>query len=90
MQKCDAFSFGADARCFVDQANARRAATLEGRVEVGDGEANVMNTGAALLQEFADWRVGVVGFEQLDKGRSGGESYDVGAVGVGERNFSEA
>ena len=54
MEERDAFLFRADAGGLVDEANAGGSTTLQCGIEVVDGEANVMNPGAAFGDEPAD------------------------------------
>lgn len=54
MQKRDPFLLGADAGGLVDEPNAGRTTTLEGGVEVIDGEAEVMDSGPTLGHKSAD------------------------------------
>ena len=54
MQEGDALAFGAHARSFVDQRDTRRTAARERRVEVVDGEADVVDTRTSLVEELRD------------------------------------
>jgi hypothetical protein len=85
VQEGDAFAFGSDPREFVHQRYAGRATLREHRVEVVDGETQVMDAGTALLDEAGDRRVGTLRFEQFDKRVTGGESSDARAVAIIER-----
>src|SRR5205823_5020112 len=84
VKKGDAFPIGAGARHVVDELDARAPAAVEGRVQVIDGEADVMNAGTAFGDELADRRVGLFGFEQLHERVSRTHGGDAGAVGVVE------
>ena len=90
MQEGDALAFGAKARGLVDQHDTRLAAARERRVEVVDGETEVMDAGSPLLEELRDRRARVLRFEQFDEGATGGEAGYAGAVAVFERRVGEA
>jgi hypothetical protein len=85
----DTFAFGADAGGFVDQANSERSAAGEGGVEVIDGEADMVESWTAFLEEPTDGAIGVAGFEELDEGIAGGDGTDCGAIGIVEWNLRE-
>ena len=90
MQEGDALAFRAEAGRLVDEADAGTAAALEGGIDVVHREADVVDAGAALLDELRDRRVGSLGFEQLDERIAGGESRDAGTVGIVERHLGHA
>ncbi|MEA2764368.1 MAG: hypothetical protein QOK07_772 [Gemmatimonadaceae bacterium] len=90
MQKCNPFSLGAYARCFVDELNAGSAAALERRVQIVDRKADVMDSRTALGHEARDWRGGIIGFQQLNKRVSRAESRYPGAVGTVEADLSQS
>ena len=90
MQKGDALAFGSNAGDLVDEAKARRAAPIEGGIEVIDREADVMNARASALDELADRRVGPLGLEKLDEGLPGLEAGDPGSVGIREVRVRQA
>ena len=54
-----------DPRPLVDEAEPRGAAAVEHRVEVVDGEADVVDPGPAPGDELADGAAGLGGLEQL-------------------------
>ena len=89
MQKGDALSFGADARHFVDETDGRRATAREGRVQIVDDEADVMNARTSFSDELSDWRVRRVGLEQLDECVAGGKSGDARSIGIVERHVGQ-
>ena len=64
-------------------------AFADGRFQVVDGEADVMNAGAAPGDELADRRVRGLRLEQLDQGVTGLESGDSCPIGVVERYFGQ-
>jgi len=86
----DALAFGADTWCVVDQANAVCAAAVERRVEVVDGEADVVNAGSSFRDELGDRGIGGFRFEQLYERRSGHEAGDLCAIGIVEGNVDES
>ena len=90
MQEGDALAFGAQARSFVDQRDIRRSAARERRVEVVDGEADVMDAGSSLLEELRDRRSRVLRFEQFYECVAGREAGNAGAVAVVERRVGQA
>ena len=87
VEERDTFPFGAEPGRLVDQPKAGGAAAREGTVEVVDGEADVMDAGAAFGDELADGRVRILGLEQLDERVTGREAGDAGTVGVVERRL---
>lgn len=89
MQERDTFPLGAESRRFVDQPNARLAASCERTVEIVDSEADVMDARAAFGDELADGCVRMLGLEQLDEGITGREAGNARAVGVVERDVWE-
>ena len=54
MQESDGLAFGANSRLLVDETDSRGAAPFEYVGEIIDGEADVMDAGTALGDEFAD------------------------------------
>jgi len=90
MEEGDTFPLGSLARRLVDQPKAGDTASLERRVEVVHGEADVVDSWPAFGDELADGRVRVVSFEQLDERVTGSEPGDPGAIGIGELDFGEA
>lgn len=54
MQECDVLAFGTESRLFVDEANARCSAPVEGGVEIVDDETDVMNARSSFGDELAD------------------------------------
>ena len=90
MEEGDTFPLGTLARGLVDQPNSRGAATLQGGVEIVDGEADVMDTGTTFGDELADGRVWIFRLEQLDERFTGGETSDTGTVGVVQLDFGKS
>src|SRR5439155_9513979 len=82
MQKGDALSFGADTWRLVDETDAGGAAAREGRVQIVDDEADVMNPRSSFGDELSDWRVRRVGLEQFDECVTGGKSGDARSIGI--------
>ena len=69
----DQRAFGAGPRLLVDQPDAARAQVRERRLDVVDAQRDVMQAGAALLDELRDRRVGRGRFEQLERRLAGVE-----------------
>ena len=90
MQEGDAFAFRAPPWLRVDHDDSGGTASLQGIVEVVDGEAKVVNSSAALLDELGDRRSGGGGLEHLDERVTGGVARDARPVGVGERYLGQA
>lgn len=82
MDECNAPSTRPGARHLVHQTVSLPAAGLEGLVEVGDAVTNVMDTGAAALEEFRDGTVGVARGKKLDLALPQRQGNYCGAVGV--------
>jgi len=89
MQKSDPLSFGADTWRLVDETDAGGATAREGRVQIVDDEADVMNPRSSFGDELSDWRVRRVGLEQLDECVTGGESGDARSIGIVERHVGQ-
>src|SRR3954471_7514602 len=86
MNEGDALSFGSQPRGLIDQADAGVATPVERGIEVVHGETDVMDSGASRGHELADWRRGILRFEELDQRLSGGEPFDPGTVRIVERD----
>ncbi len=86
----DVLAFRADAGCLVDQGDARGAAAVQGRVEVVDGETEMVDAGAARVEELCDGRSGVSRFEELEKRLTRGECGDSSAIRIVDRRFGQA
>src|ERR1044071_7184732 len=82
MNEGDAFAFSTEAGNVIDEFDAGRTAALQRGIEVIDGETDMMKTGTALGDEFADRRRGVARLQQLDERFAGTHGADVCAVGV--------
>jgi len=87
MQEGDPLPFGPEAWVLVDEADAGGATAGEGALQVVNGEADVMDSGPALGDEFPDGGIGDVGLQEFDEGLAGGQSDDPGPVGVIERHL---
>jgi hypothetical protein len=83
-------SFGPGSGDFVKQCHAGGSARRESRVEVVDGEAEVVNAGTALFNEARDRRVRTLGLEQFDEHIAGLEACDPRAVAVAEGDDGES
>ena len=68
MEKGNAVPTDTPARCFIDQAVSRAATRREGRVEIGDPVADVVDARSAAGEELRDWPRGIGGREQLEPG----------------------
>ena len=87
MKEGDALSLRADARRLVYELNPGAAATVQRRVEVVHGEADVVKARSPFRQEFPDWRGGVASLQKLYQRLARGESHDAGPVGIVQRNL---
>jgi len=87
VQERDPLPLGADSRFLVDELKTRLPTALEGRVEVIDRKANVVDSGPAAVDEATDRGVLVLGLEELDNRLTGGEPDDARTIGVVQRNF---
>jgi hypothetical protein len=90
MKKGDSLSFGAHARCFVDQPDSSGAATGQGVVQILDGKADMMNTGTATVDESRDRRIVGPRLEQLDELRACGKAGNASTIGILEWMIIEA
>jgi thioredoxin 1 len=86
MYEGNALPLRPEARRFVDESNSGRAAAVEGGIEVVDGETDVVDARAARGHEFADWRGGILRFEELNQRIARRQTLDPGPVGVVESN----
>ena len=59
MDERDPLALGANARRLVDQAKPGRPAPVEGGIEIGDREADVVDSRTASGHELADGRGGI-------------------------------
>lgn len=87
MQERDPLSFSSETRLLVDQSNSGSTAPLERRIQVVDGEANVMNSGSALCHEFPNRRFVGLGLEEFDQGFACRQSGDSSPIGIVERHL---
>jgi len=90
VEKGDSLSLRAHAWSLVDQSDTSLATAGERVVQIGDGEADVMNAGPAPLEKFRDRRVARKRLEQLDELRAGSETCNASTIGIVERVFLEA
>ena len=90
MYEGDPLSLGARSRGIVDEPYAARPASLQGSVEIVNGEADVMNCGATALNEPGDRGFGRVGLEQLDQRFSRLERDDTRPVPIGDSGFVQS
>src|ERR1019366_5167735 len=89
MQKGDPLALGAHARRLVDQRDTGLTAARERRVEVVDGETDVMDAGSPLFEELRDRRARVLRFEEFNECAAGDEAGNAGAVAVAERRVGQ-
>ena len=90
MKKSDPFSFGSNARRLVDKSESGGATSVQHRIEIVDGETNVMNTGATLGDELANRTLRRLGLEEFNERLSGNEPGNASAICVIERRFAKA
>lgn len=90
MEEGNLLPLRADAGRFVDEPDACLSTAIESGIQIGDGKADVMDAGSATRHERGDRRVVSLGFEELDERVTSGETRDVGAVGIVERNLFES
>lgn len=90
MEKSDPLAFGAHSWRRIDESNARGATALERRVEIVDGEADVMEPRAAFLDKLRNRRIGRFRFEQFNERVASEKSGDVSAVRIFQRRLWEA
>lgn len=90
MQKGDALAFGTAPGFLIDRDDTGGAATGQGGVEIIDSEAQVMDSGAPLLDELGNRGSGDAWFEQFDQGITGDVACNPGAVGIGKSGVVEA
>ncbi len=84
MNEGDGLSLGANSRSFVDQPNAGGPAPIEGRGEIIDCKADVVDPGASAGDEFSDRSVVSLRLEQLDQRPACLESLDTRSVRIGD------
>lgn len=81
MQKGDAAPIGTGAGYLIDELKTGLAAALQRRIEIGDGEADVMDAGAVAGEVLADRALGIGGAEQFDFGAANRKADNGRAVG---------
>ena len=89
MDEGDSLAFGAETRDLVDEADAGGPAFVECAIEVVDGKADMMDTGAAFGDKLADRGLAGAGLQEFDEGIPGGESGNARSVGVVERDVGK-
>ena len=89
VQECNASSIGPGSRDIVNECHTGRTTLREGRVEVVDREAHMVDSRTALLDEARDWGIGMLGFQQFDEGITGCQATDPRAVTVAEGDLWE-
>ena len=87
MKERDSLLLRADTRGLVDEANAGCATSVESSVEVVDGEANMVNTGATFGDIAPNRRFRGFSFEQFNERFASGKAGNRCTVGVVERHF---
>ncbi len=90
MEKRDAFSFGTQTRCIIDESEAGFSAALKGAVEIVHRKADVVNAGASLGDIFANWRVLGLCLQKFHERFTGGEASDGGAICIVEWHLGQA
>lgn len=90
MDKSDAPSSRPAAGRLVDETVSCGAAGLEGRIEVGDSIAHVMDAGTATLEELCDRGARLAGSQQLDVSIPELQGDDPGPVDILSRTRLEA
>lgn len=90
MQKCNPLSLSANSRRFIDQSDTAPSTSLECRIKISDGEADVMNPGPSPREKFSNRRRFVVCFEKLYKRSAGIHSGYPRTVGFGKLHFGQA
>ena len=68
MEKGNAVPADTLARSFIYQAVSRATTRREGRVEIGNPVADVVDARSAASEKFRDWSRGIGGREQLEPG----------------------
>lgn len=89
MQKGDPFPLRPYARLFVDELNAGRPAPRQRRVQIVDGEADVMDSRTPFGHKARDRGIGIIGFEKLYQRLASAEPDYVRAVGIVQRNLRQ-
>ena len=89
MKKRNPFFFRANARRFIDEPNTGDATAVESRVEVVNGEADVMDPRSAFGHEAADRRIRGFGFKEFDQRFARCKSDNGGTVGVLEGHLGQ-
>jgi hypothetical protein len=87
MEKGNSLSLRAYPGMLIDEANSGGPASLQGRVQVIDGKANVVNPGSALCDEPSDGRVVGLRLEEFDHRLAGSDAGDPCSVGVIQRHL---
>ena len=90
VEERDALALRTGAGRLVDEPDAGGAAARQGGVQILDGEADVMDAGAALREEPGDGRVRGLGLEQLDERVAGLESGNAGTIRIIEPHLGHA
>jgi hypothetical protein len=87
VKKRDPLALGANSRRLIYELNPGPAAALHRRLEIVHGEADVVNAGPSVRQEFPDWRGGIASLQKLDQRLARGEAEDAGPIGIVQRNL---
>jgi hypothetical protein len=81
MEEGDAPAVSARARRLVDEPVPGGMTPREGRVQVGDPQADVVDAGSAPGEEARDGSLGIDGLEQLELRATAGDGYHGRAIG---------
>jgi hypothetical protein len=89
VQEGNSLSLCADARLIVNQLDSSAAAALQGRVEIVDRKADMMDPASSPGHEPADWGGGIVCFQELHERLTGAEADNARPIGIIEVNFAQ-
>jgi hypothetical protein len=81
VQKSDLVPAGAGSRFFIDKAEASRGQLFECRSEVGDAVGDVVQAGAAPVQELLHRRLFRARFDQFNPGTAAADEGDIYVLG---------
>jgi hypothetical protein len=90
MEKSDVFALGAEPGGVIDQSHTCTTTAFQCSVQIIDGEADMVNAGAAFGDELADRRLGGFGLQELDERVARAQTGDPGSIGIVQRLFGQA
>ena len=90
MEKGDALAFGSAAGFRIDRRKTCGAAARQHVVEIVDGEAQVVDAWATLLDELGDRRSVGRGLKQFHHRFTGSVSCDACSIGIGKRDVGKS